>query len=85
MEELRKRFLQKNIKDFLTDNLRPFPAIICEMQRIYIVELVRKFCWFSEKMVPFTCKHFQPIINEGLEIQRGRVDYGDLYILVSVN
>jgi hypothetical protein len=55
------------------------------MQNPYIEELVRKFCFFSERMVPFTFRHFQPLINERLDIQKETIDYGDLYILVTIN
>ena len=84
-EELKKRFIKQKIQDFLADDLKPFPTIICEMERPDILELVRKYCMFSTKMVLFTFKHFQPTINEGLDIQHRRVDFGELYIDVSVN
>lgn len=84
-EELKIRFLSKTIEDLLKGRTNPIPTIICEMDRPHIIELVRKFCLFSEKMIPFTFKHFQPIVKEGLEINKNEVDYGELYILVIQN
>jgi hypothetical protein len=84
-EELRQRFLKQKILDFKSDNLKPFPTILCERDDPRIMEVVRKYCMFSEKMIPYRGKHNLIYIEERLEVQRGMVDYGDLYILVNVN
>ena len=84
-EELKHRFIAKKIEDFVNDDIKPFPTILCEMERPYLLELVRKFCLFSEWMIQFTAKNFQPTLNERLDVQKGVIDYGDLYIMVNVN
>jgi len=84
-EELKARFIAQKIKDIINGNLHGMPTIICEMEHPNIMELVRRNCLFVETMVPFTQKHFQPLLNEGLEINRGQVDFGDLYILININ
>jgi len=84
-EELKIRFTLKTIEDILNGNHNPFPTIICDMEKPDSLELVRKFCLFSKNMVTFKVKHFQPTIEEGLEIREREVDYGELYIEVDVN
>ena len=84
-EELKFRFIDKTIEDILNGNHNPIPTIICEREQPYIMELVRKFCLFTEKMVPFKPLHFQPIMTEGLETYKDETEYGELYILVNIN
>ena len=31
-EKLKQRFLKRKIEDFVADNLKPFPTIICERE-----------------------------------------------------
>ena len=84
-EELKNRFMMQKIEDLKTNNVEPLPTILCERDDPRIMEVVRKFCMFSEKMVPYRGKHNLSFVEERLEVQRGMVDYGELYILVSVN
>ena len=84
-EELKNRFMQQMLQDLLHDDTKPFPTLLCEMEETRIVELVRKCCLFSDKMVPFKVKHQLNLVSERLEIQRKSIDYGMLYIEVFVN
>lgn len=84
-EELRKRFILQKIEDLLSDNSNLLPTIICEMERSEIIELVRMYCLYSGAMVPFRIKHQLSFIQERLDIQRGTINWGELYILVNVN
>jgi hypothetical protein len=84
-EELKARFIAQKIKDIINNNCQCLPTILCEMEHPHIIELVRRNCLLAPTMVPFSQKHFQPFICEGLEIYRGQIDFGNLYILVSVN
>jgi hypothetical protein len=84
-EELKQRFLIKKIEDLRSNDVKPLPTILCERDDPRIMEVVRKFCMFSEKMVPYRRKHNLSFVEERLEVQHGMVDYGELYILVSVN
>ena len=84
-EELKKRFIQQMLQDLLTDNTEPYPTILCERDDPMIIELVRKVCLFSDRMVPFKAKHQLNIVSERLEIQRKSIDYGMLYIEVFIN
>ena len=84
-EELKKRFLKQKIEDFLVDNTKPFPTILCERDNPRVTELVRRFCLFSNKMTSFRIKHNLVFVSERLDVQRGGTDYGDLYIDVNVN
>lgn len=84
-EELKKRFTQQKIDDFITDNLKPYPTVICERVDPRITELVRQFCLFSNKMIPFKIKHNLVFVSERLDIQLESTDFGELYIFVSVN
>lgn len=84
-EELKKRFLMQKIEDLRSNNVQPYPTILCEMNDTLLMEVVRRYCMFAEPMVPYRGKHNLIYIEERLEVQRGMVDYGELYILVSVN
>ena len=84
-EKLKHRFFKKKMKDFVNDHNPPFPTIICEMERIYIMELVRRNCLFAKPMKLFTSQQFYSMIEERLDIQKETFDYGDLYILVTIN
>ena len=84
-EELKIRFTAKTIQDILEGNNSPTPTVICEMDRIEIIELVRRYCLFSTKMVKLTAKNIEPFTEKGLEIQKKPVEYGELYILVNIN
>lgn len=83
-DELMNRFFQKKLQELLHDNTKPFPTIICERERSVITELVRRYCLFSAKMIPFRVKHSLSLVSEGLELEQIR-DYGDLYIDVNLN
>ncbi len=83
-EELKNRFLQLKLEELLNNSTRPFPTIICEMERPEIIELVRKFCLYTPNMKPFKGKRKLSLIPEGLEFQQVK-DYGDLYIEVFIN
>lgn len=84
-EELKQRFLKQKIKDFKADDIKPFPTILCERDDPRITELVRRFCMFANTMVPYRVKPNLFVVSERLNIQRERVDFGDLYIWVTVN
>ena len=83
-DELKNRFFQKKLQELLHDNTRPFPTFICERERSMIIELVRRYCLFSTKMIPFRVKHSLSLVSERLEIKKVK-DYGDLYIDVTIN
>lgn len=83
-EKLKQQFLKQKIQDFINDHNPPIPTIICEMQRPYIVELVRQYCLYADPMIPYRGTRNLIYIVERLDIQQGMVDYGDLYIFVSV-
>jgi hypothetical protein len=84
-EELKNRFIQQMLQDLLHDDTKPIPTILCEMEETRIMELVRKVCLFSDRMVPFKAKHQLNIVSERLDIQRKSLDYGMLYIEVFIN
>ena len=84
MNPLKHRFLLQKIEDLKNDCL-PYPTILCEMERIEILETIRKNVLFCKKMVPFTSNDIVPETTEGLELARKSVDYGELYILVERN
>jgi hypothetical protein len=88
-EDLKKRFLIQKIQDFNTDSCMPFPTVLCEMENIKTIELVRKFCLLAMKQtcifIPATYSLEKEFIEEELEINNGRLDFGNLYILVNVN
>jgi hypothetical protein len=83
-DELMNRFFQKKLQELLHDNTKPFPTIICERERLEIIELVRRFCLYSTKMIPFSVKHSLSLVSERLELKKVE-DYGDLYIDVNIN
>ena len=82
--ELKHRFFKQKLQELLDNNTKPFPTIICERERPEIIELVRKFCLFSPKMIPVNCNNSFSFVTERLEIQRVK-DFGDLYIDVNIN
>jgi hypothetical protein len=84
-DALKKRFMKQKIEDLLSNDVKPLPTILCERDDPRLMEVVRKFCMFSEKMLPYRGKGVLIYIVERLEVQRGMVDYGQLYILVNVN
>lgn len=84
-EELKKRFLNQKIEDFVCDDIKPFPTVLCEQDDPRITELIRRFCMFAYTMIPFKCKDNMAFVLERLDIQSGSVDFGDLYIWVTVN
>ena len=81
----RKRFLIQKIHDFKTDSCKPFPTILCERDDPQIMELVRQFCMFANTMIPYRGKDNLAFVSERLDIQKGKTDFGDLYIWVTVN
>jgi hypothetical protein len=83
-KELRNRFFQLKLQELLTDNTRPFPTYIFEMERPEIIELVRKCCLFSPMMIPYKASNSFHFIPEGLECNPV-VDYGELYTLIVLN
>jgi len=84
-EELQKRFIIQKLEDLLSDRINLLPTIICEMERPEINELVRMYCLYSGAMIPFRVKHQLSFTQERLDIQRGTINWGELYILVNVN
>ena len=84
-EELKQRFLQQKLQDLLSDNIQPFPTILCEMEYPYNIELVRKVCLLKGAMVPFRVTENLISVSEILDRQQKPPDYGNLYIDVNVN
>jgi hypothetical protein len=84
-EELKIRFLIKKIQDIQTNHCNPVPTVICDMERIEIIELVRQNCLFSGNMVKLTAENIKPLTTEGLEISKKPIDWGELYIPINVN
>jgi hypothetical protein len=82
--ELLNRFFQKKLQDLLDGKTRPFPTIICEMERHEGVELVRKFCLFSPMMTPFRVNGNLCYVKEELECKQVK-SYGELYVLINMN
>lgn len=80
-EELQHRFFQLKLKELLTDSTRPFPVMIFELERPEIVELIRKFCLFSPKMIPYRGDPESIFVDERLDKEKV-VDYGELYGLI---
>lgn len=83
-ENLARRFYIKKLDDMLNDHILPLPTIICEMERIEMIELVRKYVLYSNKMTPFTSDKIEPQVGERLEKKKVK-NYGELYILVNIN
>jgi hypothetical protein len=84
-DKLKHRFLIQKITDLRSNNVKPLPTILCEMKDTRIMEVVRRYCMFAEPMVPYQGKHNLSFVEERLEVQKESVDYGELYILVTVN
>lgn len=84
-EDLKIRFHNKRLDDFINDNIKPMPTMICEMERPEIIELIRKFILFSPHNKPLTKKDIKPQIEEKIDNIKRVKDYGDLYILVNPN
>jgi hypothetical protein len=84
-EELKKRFLKQKIEDFLVDNIKPFPTVLCERDNPRIMELVRRYCLFANTMIPYQSKDNLVFVSERLDIQLESIDFGELYIFVSAN
>lgn len=83
-EELQNRFFQQKLQELLTDSTRPFPTMIFEMERPEVIELIRKFCLFSPKMIQYKVRHNLIENPEQLETEQVK-DYGELYVLVNPN
>ena len=84
-EALKKRFTRQKIEDLRSNNTQPYPTILCERDDPRIMELVRRYCMFSEKMIPYRGKGNLVFVEERLDIQKEKTDFGDLYIWVSDN
>ncbi len=82
--ELNKRFFRKQLDDFLNDNIKPMPTIICEMERIEMIELIRRFILQSNRLHSFTAAQAEPQIDEKLG-EKTVKDYGKLYIHININ
>lgn len=82
---MKQQFFQQKLDDIRNDNIKLLPTIICERERPEILELVRQFCLQSGRLVPYLVKFHPKIVSEGLDIQNGRTDWGNLYIEVFVN
>ena len=80
-EELRQRFFHLKLLEFLTDSTRPFPVMIFEAERPEMVELIREFCLFSPKMIPYRVDLESIFVDERLDKEKV-VDYGELYGLI---
>ena len=86
MEEyLKQKFFQQRIDNMLTNNINLWPTIVCERERPEILEYIRQYCLYSNRLVPYLAKYHPKIISEGLDIQRGDTQWGDMYIEVFVN
>ena len=83
-EELKWRFFQFKRQELLTNSSRPFPTFICEVERIEIIELVRRFCLFAPTMVPFIARNCFIYVDEQYEPHSTNI-YGELYFLVYIN
>jgi hypothetical protein len=83
-EELKNRFFQKQLDELLNDCTKPYPTVIIESERTEILELIRKFCMFSPKMIPFRLENQRSFTRERLEISK-IINYGELYYLVNLN
>jgi hypothetical protein len=81
--ELLNRFFQQKLKDLLNNSTRPFPTYIFEMERIEVIELVRRFCLLSPLMIEYNADDFT-LILEQLE-RKAITNYGNLYCLVVLN
>ena len=88
-EDLKNRFFSKMIRDFGSNNCEPFPTILCEMNDIRIVELVRVHCLLVMKLTSnFVPVHYSvksDYTEEKLELARRAIAYGNLLIDVNVN
>jgi len=88
-ESLKSRFLKKKIQDFASNNCEPFPTILCEMDDIKIVELVRTHCLkvmrYTNNFLPVHYSVATDYTEETLELSYGMTKYGDLLIEVNVN
>jgi hypothetical protein len=84
-EYLKQQFFQQKLDDIRNDNLKLLPTIICERERPEILELVRQYCLYSNRLVPYLVKYHPKIVSEGLDYKRGDTQYGDLYIEVFTN
>lgn len=83
IEELKLRFFRQKLDDLLSDNTKPFPTMIAEMEDPDFLELIRPFVMFGN-MKPFTSRDIQPPTREGLEVKKIK-NYGDLYCLIIPN
>jgi len=87
-EKMKKRFTIQKISDLLSDNVNTLPTIICEMENPSTTEAVRKNVLFAIDMgvlVPFTTHNTIPPINEELDHQKDKINYGEMYIDVNIN
>jgi len=85
---MKKRFTVQKIADLLSDNVNALPTIICERDNPLTTEAVRKNVLFAIDMgvlVPFTTDNIKPSINEGLDRQKNKINFGEMYIDVNVN
>lgn len=82
---LKQQFFQQKIDDLLKNNIKLLPTIICERERPEILELIRQFCLQSGRLAPYLTKFHPKIISERLDSQKGRTEWGNLYIEVFVN
>lgn len=81
-EELRKKFTQQKIKDLLSGNLKLLPTIICEMEDLLNLEIIRMNCLTTMK--PFRLKDLNVVV-ERLDIQKGKTNWGELCIFLNIN
>ena len=84
-DEMKQQFFQKKLDDMLNDNINVWPTIICERERPEILEYIRQYCLYSNRLVPYLVEYHPKIVSEGLDIPRGNIDFGNLYIEVFVN
>lgn len=80
-DDLKNRFFQLKLQELKTDSTRPFPAMIFEIERPEIIELIRKFCIFSPHMIQYKVDHNSLSVDERLECKKV-IDYGELYGLI---
>ncbi|GEM_PF-1611350 len=86
-EELKARFLRQKFEDLLNDNTKPIPTIICELENVDAMEAVRKNVLLAVSLgvlVTFTWENVRPAICEGIDKTKGQINYGELFLKVSL-
>ena len=82
-QELRQRFYQQKLDDFINDNIKAMPTMILEEEDPKFIKLIQPFVLFGN-MKPFTSRCISPPTEERLETKKIK-DYGELYALIIPN